>query len=116
MRKRSKMSHYLVHYSYGANNAYDYPKSIADVVWKLVVYHYTDQVMVGETDAVVKADGKQVITLTPDEANKLIEEYQSSYPKLQNLPDPLRLPPKTTFGTSRAASGGARKGASRKRR
>ena len=110
------MSHYLIHYSPGANNAYDYPKSITGVVWKLVVYHYTDQVMVGETDAAVKADGKQVIALTPEEANKLIKEYQSSYPKPQNLPGPLRLPPKMTSGTSRATRGAARKGALRKRR
>jgi hypothetical protein len=110
------MNHYLIHYSHGANSAYDYPKSIAGVVWKLVVYHYTDLVMVGETDAAVKADGKRVIALTPDKANKLIAEYQSSYPKPQDLPDPLRLPSKMTSRTSRAKRASPGKGAPRKRR
>lgn len=75
------MAHYLVRYSLGANNTYIYPESVEQIVWKSVVYDYSDQVMVGETDAPVEADGKQVTSLTPDEAQKLIKKYQASYPK-----------------------------------
>jgi hypothetical protein len=87
------MPHYLIRYSIGANNAYVYPESVAGVVWKLAIYHYTEPVMVGETDATLEADGRQVASLSSDEANKLIEQYQASYPKPGDIPDPLRLPP-----------------------
>ena len=86
------MAHYLVRYTFGDNNTYVYPESVAEVVWKSAVYHYTEQVMVGETDATVETDGKQVTSLAPDEAEKLIEEYQASYPKPTDLPDSLRVP------------------------
>jgi hypothetical protein len=87
------MTHYLVRYSIGDNNTYVYPESVAGVAWKLAMYHYTEQVMVGETDAAVETDGRQVVSLSSEEANKLIEEYQSSFPKPRDVPDPLRLPP-----------------------
>jgi glycerol-3-phosphate dehydrogenase len=78
------MAYYLIRYSLDDNNAYIYPESIAGVAWKTVVYNYTDQVMVGETDTSVKTDEKQVTYLTPDEAQKLMEEYQANYPKPEN--------------------------------
>ena len=86
------MAHYMVRYSRGENNTYVYPESVAGVEWKLAMYHYTEQVMVGETDATVVTDERQVLPLTSDEADKLIEEYQSSYPKPRDIPDPFRLP------------------------
>ena len=86
------MAHYMVRYSLGDNNTYVYPESVAGVVWRSVVYHYTEQVMVGETDATVETDGKQVLSLTLQKAKKRIKEYQSSYPKPKNLPDPLHIP------------------------
>jgi hypothetical protein len=87
------MAHYMVRYSRGTNNNYVYPESVVGVVWMSVVYHYTDQVMVGETDATVETDEKQVATLTADDANKLVEEYQASYPKSPDLvvAEPPRL-------------------------
>jgi hypothetical protein len=84
------MAHYLVRYSLGENNTYVYPESVTGVVWKSAIYHYTEQVMVGETDETVEADGKKVVSLPSDEAKKLVEEYQSSYPKPKDLPDSLR--------------------------
>jgi len=88
------MAYYLVHYSLGENNTYIYPESIAGVVWKSSMYHYTEQTMVGETDATLEVDGKQVISLTSDEARNLTEEYQSSYPMPNDPLDSLYLPPK----------------------
>ena len=84
------MAHYLVRYSLGENNTYVYPESVTGVVWKSAIYHYTEQVMVGETDTTLEAQGKQVTSLTLEEAKKLMEEYQASYPKPKDLPDPLR--------------------------
>ena len=86
------MAHYLVRYSLGENNTYVYPESVTGVVWKSAIYHYTEQVMVGETDAKLEADGKQVTSITSDDAKKLMKEYQASYPKPNDLPDPLRKP------------------------
>jgi hypothetical protein len=86
------MPYYLVRYSLGENNTYEYPKNLAGVVWKSAMYHYTDQAMVGETDAALEADGRQITSLTSEEAKKLIEEYQVSHPKPKDLPDPLGLP------------------------
>ena len=87
------MPHYMVRFSIGENNTYVYPESVAGVVWKLAMYHYAERVMVGETDATVEAEGRQVVSLSADEANKLVEEYQASYPKPEDVPDPFRLPP-----------------------
>ena len=95
------MAHYRVSYSIGVNNTYNYPQSVKDVVWKSAVYNYTEQVMVGETDDKVEADGKQVIALTSDKAKRLISEYQSSYPKPEDLPIPLRLPIKRKKSSSK---------------
>lgn len=86
------MPHYLVRYSLGENNTYVYPASIAGVVWKLAMYHYTEQVMVGETDATIETDGREILPLSAEEVNKLIEEYQASYPKPRELPNPFDLP------------------------
>jgi len=86
------MANYLVRYSLGENNTYVYPESVAGMVWKSAIYHHTEQAMVGETDASPEVDGKQVVSLTPDEARKLAEEYQASYPKSKDLPDLLRMP------------------------
>ncbi len=85
------MAHYVVRFTLRPNNTHVYPKSVEGVVWKSIVYHYTKYVMIGETDAKVKADGKRVRALTPDQAKKLMEEYQSSYPEPQGLPEPLRI-------------------------
>jgi|GEM_PF-3404136 len=85
------MAHYLVRFSRGANNKYVYPKSMEGVVWKTTVYHHTERVMVGETDAKIKADGKKVIALTPAEAKKQIKRLQSSFPALQDLPGPMKF-------------------------
>jgi hypothetical protein len=88
------MPHYLVRYSLGENNTYVYPASIAGVVWKLAMYHYVERVMVGETDATIETDGRAILPISAEEANKLIEEYQASYPKPGALPNPLDLPPR----------------------
>ena len=78
------MAFYLIRYSRVDDKAYVYPESLAGVWWKLLVYDYRDQVMVGETDAMVEADGKQITSLAPAEAQKLIEEYHANYPKTEN--------------------------------
>ena len=83
------MAYYLVHYLLGANKEYVYPKSMEGVVWKSAVYHFTEHVMVGETDEKVKADGKHINALTPTQAKELIKKCQASYPKQRNMPDPL---------------------------
>jgi hypothetical protein len=83
------MAYYNVRYSVGKNSEYVYPKNLEGVVWKFTVYHYSQKGMVGETDAKVAADGKQVIALKSDQAKKLIKEYQSSYPKAEELPGML---------------------------
>ena len=88
------MAYYMVRYTLGADNHYDYPASVAGVVWKSAVYHYTEHVMVGETDAKVEADGKQVIALNSDKAKQLTKQYQASYPKSPKLPDLPHLPRK----------------------
>jgi hypothetical protein len=80
------MGHYKVRYRLGQHNEYVYPASMSAVAWKSVVYHATERVMVGETDADIKADGKDMVALDPQEAKKLAEEYASSYPKPKNLP------------------------------
>ena len=95
------MPHYQVRYSLGPNNEYEYPKSVAGTVWKSVVYHYSDRVMVGETDSEIAAGGKEAVGLTPDQAAKLEKEYRSSYPKLEVSPEVLsgpsgRLPSRTS--------------------
>ena len=87
------MAYYLVRYSLGENNTYVYPESIAGVVWQSSMYHYTEQAMVGETDATLEADDKLIVSLTEDEARKLIEEYQSSYPKPVDPLSSLHSPP-----------------------
>jgi hypothetical protein len=58
------------------------------------MYHPTEPVMVGETDAELETDERQVLPLTPEEAAKLMDEYQASYPRSGDLPDPFRLPPR----------------------
>ena len=88
------MPHYLVRYSLGENHAYVYPPGVARVVWRLAMYHPTEPVMVGETDAELETDERQVLPLTPEEAAKLMDEYQASYPRSGDLPDPFRLPPR----------------------
>ncbi len=85
------MSYYLVHFSRGTNNKFVYPKSVEGVVWKTTTYHYTERIMVGETDAEIKADGKKVIALTSNEAKKQIKKLQSSFPASKDLPEPLNL-------------------------
>ena len=80
------MTHYLVHYSLGKDNEYVYPQSVIGVVWKSTIYHYTERVMIGETDDKVKADRKKVIALKPKESKKLVEKYNASYPKPEGLP------------------------------
>lgn len=81
------MAHYLIRYSLGPNNEYVYPAGVAGVVWKSTQYHATAQVMVGETDASVKANGKTVIALTADRAAKLVTEHRASYPWRGGRPD-----------------------------
>ena len=85
------MAYYMVRYSLDANNSYIYPESVAGVVWNSIVYHYSKQAMIGETDVDVETDEKQVNSLTSDKAKKLIKEYKSSYPKPTELPDPIRI-------------------------
>jgi hypothetical protein len=87
------MPYYQVHYSLGENGTYVYPDRIAGVVWKSITYHYTEHEMVGETDAELEVDGKQLTSLASEEARKLIEEYQSSYPKPKDPSDSLPFSP-----------------------
>lgn len=75
------MAHYMVRFSRGENESYVYPDSLQGVVWNSVTYHATQPVMVGETDAALEADGSQITSVSPEEARKLIEDYQAGYPK-----------------------------------
>ena len=86
------MAHHLVRYSIGANNEQLYPKSVSGVVWKSTVYHYTDRVMIGETDSDVAASGEEVVALKRDRAAKLAKEYRSSYPQPKELPNIIPSP------------------------
>ena len=56
-------------------------EEVTGVVWKSAVYHYRQPLMVGETDAALKADGKRVIALKPSQARQLCKECLASYPK-----------------------------------
>lgn len=83
------MPHYQVKYSLGKNNEFVYPESVAGVVWKSTLYHYTDHVMIGETDDDVHANGKEVISLSSDEVRKLEKEYRSTRPKPKKSPEEI---------------------------
>jgi hypothetical protein len=45
--------------------------------------------MIGETDAKIKADGKNVVALKRTEAKKMIAEFESSYPKISEKEENL---------------------------
>lgn len=79
------MPYYKVKYSKGKNNEYVYPKTVAEAVWKSSVYYGTEQEMIGETDDKIEADGKKVISLTPELATKMIKEFQASHQMPKNL-------------------------------
>lgn len=85
------MAYYLVHYTVGDQNQYIYPPAVTGVVWKSAVYHYSEPVMVGETEQTVVADGEKVIALTPAQFKKQVKKLQASFPQ-QDLPDPLGPP------------------------
>lgn len=87
------MAHYLVRFSHGANGAYVYPESIAGVAWTSIAYHPVEPMMVGETDAAVTADGKQVSALTAEKATKMAQQFRSSAAEAQGHRQPSHLPP-----------------------
>jgi len=80
------MGHYKVRFQVGQHKEYVYPACMSGVVWKSVAYHGTEHVMVGQTDADIKADGKVVVALNPQEAKGLAEEYSAGYPKPKGFP------------------------------
>ncbi len=91
------MSHYQVRFKIDKKHAYVYPASVRGVVWKNTMYHFSEPIMVGETDEEVKADGKQVIALMPKEAAKRVKELQEGFPPQAKLPEfpsaPVRRTP-----------------------
>jgi hypothetical protein len=90
------MGHYLVRYRVGKNKEYVYPTSVQGVAWKSTVYHYTKREMVGETEEAVKAGGKDVVSLKPEEAKRVVKEFAASYPKPEGFPEELLLPRRPT--------------------
>ncbi len=92
------MSHYQVRFAIGQNKAYVYPASVTGVVWKSTMYHYSEPVMVGETDAPVKADGTDVIALTAEQAAKLVKKLQQGFPPPEKLPEFVPAPVRGTRG------------------
>jgi len=96
------MAYYLIRYSLGLNNEYVYPAGVAGVVWKTTQYHATAHVMVGETDASVKANGKTIVALSADRAAKLVAEHRAGYPGASDQPD-QGLPGPPPAGEARAS-------------
>ena len=85
------MPFYVVRYAVSKKHEYVYPRSIANVVWKLAVYHYKERVMIGETDSRVKADGKEVVSVERKEAQRLIGQFRASYPRIEGSPPGVSL-------------------------
>jgi len=71
------MPFYLVKYTVSKNGEYVYPKNVAGVAWKSTVYHYSKRLMIGERDDVIEADGKDIVALSANEAQKLKKKYIS---------------------------------------
>ena len=46
----------------------------------VIIYHHEKREMIGETEEEVKADGEDIIELKPDAAEKIISEFDASYP------------------------------------
>lgn len=86
------MAYYLIHYTVGTDNQLVYPRNVAGVVWKSTVYHFKGQVMVGETDQKIKADGKTVIALKAPEFQEQMKTLQASFPRAKDPDAPRSLP------------------------
>ena len=74
------MAHYKVRYSIGEKGEYTYPEAVARTVWKRLVYHGSDPVFIGETDAVVP-DEQHVVLVQADRIATLITEFEMSPPE-----------------------------------
>lgn len=85
------MAYYQIIYTI-KNNQYIYPAAIKDAVWKNSIYHPSEHSMVGETDEKIKANGRNVISLKPAAAKRLIKEYQASYSKIPEPPEDFEKP------------------------
>lgn len=86
------MSIYLVKFSLGMNNDLIYPAIVKHVTWKFTLYHHIDNVMIGETDDEIEADGIEVIALSPDDAQKLIKKYRSHRPDTGSVSEEISIP------------------------
>ena len=75
------MPYYQLFFTKNKNNKFIYPSSVQNVVWNMTVYHYTENKMIGRTDSTLKTQKGSLVELSEEEANKLIAEYEKSYPK-----------------------------------
>lgn len=89
------MKFFKVRYQIGPHGEYIYPPGVAKVVWRSAYYHYTEKVMIGETDRQLAADGDAVIELEKAEALAEIDEFQKS------VPTPPEEPPTGSASSAR---------------
>lgn len=50
---------------------------------KQIVYHHKDLIMIGSTDKEIKAIDKSIKRLEPKEAERLMESFIETYPKIE---------------------------------
>jgi len=84
------MKTYKVTYTRGAQGEYIYPASVAGVTWSNVHYHPAEAFMIGETDAELVADGKDVVLLTKKEATSALTQLRKMVPPPPKV-DPLSI-------------------------
>ena len=77
------MNYYEIKFSINEKNKYIYPAVVAITRWKTTTYHHEDNVMIGETEEELRADGDKIIELKPEEARKKIDEFLSSHPPIK---------------------------------
>ncbi len=84
------MKYYQVKYKTEKKGDLVYPASVNQVVWERTQNHFSEDAMIGGTNSKIEADGKSVIELKKEDAEKLIEEYKKSFPKIKD--ENLKLP------------------------
>ena len=85
------MNFYRVQYTIDKAHNLVYPDAMSGIVWKRAIYHHEKHEMIGETEEEVKADGKDIIELKPDAAEKLISEFEASYPSDDDTSKPDKV-------------------------
>jgi hypothetical protein len=75
------MPHYQVRYELGDDGSYIYPEGIARVVWKRLVYHGSEPMMVGDTDDEVEGSEPDIVPLQAKRAAALMKRYEASQTK-----------------------------------